>query len=90
MTTTSRHALGQTLKKTALALIASGAAAATIGLAPSAHAEPEASPAAHGVEAPIGAIPWSQVGLGWTLATWSPVSGQYFGEEAHAGEPTRE
>ena len=35
-----------------------------------------ARPAAHGVEEPIGAIPWSQVGPGWMLATWSPVSGE--------------
>ena len=32
------------------------------------------SPAAHGVEEPIGAVPWPQVGPGWTLATWSPES----------------
>ena len=34
-----------------------------------------AQPAAHGVEAAIATIPWSQVGPGWTLATWSPVPG---------------
>jgi hypothetical protein len=32
-------------------------------------------PAGHGVEEPIGAVPWSQVGPGWMLATWQPVSG---------------
>ncbi|MCW2529799.1 MAG: hypothetical protein JWM76_4659 [Pseudonocardiales bacterium] len=33
-----------------------------------------AEPAAHGVEEPIGAVPWSQVGPGWTLAIWSPTT----------------
>jgi hypothetical protein len=33
-----------------------------------------APPAAHGVEAPIGSVPWSQVGPGWLLATWSPAA----------------
>ncbi|KAA0083528.1 hypothetical protein CIW52_14175 [Mycolicibacterium sp. P9-64] len=41
-------------------------------------------PAAHGVEAPIEAIPWPQVGPGWLLATWSPVSGGQSGEPATA------
>ena len=65
MTTTSRATL---------ALMAIATAAATITLAPAAHAEPENSPpmAAHGVEAPLGAVPWSQVGPGWMLAMWSP------------------
>jgi hypothetical protein len=40
---------------------------------PAAHATP--SPAARGVEAPIDTIPWSQVGPGWVLATWSPLTG---------------
>jgi hypothetical protein len=40
---------------------------------PAAHATP--SPAALGVEAPIDTIPWSQVGPGWVLATWSPLTG---------------
>jgi Tol biopolymer transport system component len=35
-----------------------------------------AQPAAHGVEAPIGSVPWSQVGPGWLLATWSPAADQ--------------
>jgi hypothetical protein len=78
------------LKRTTLALIATATVATTIGFAASAHAEPAASPAAHGVEAPIGAVPWSQVGPGWMLAMWSPVSGRRPGEEAPAGEPTYE
>ncbi|MCU1700117.1 MAG: hypothetical protein JWR34_6180 [Mycobacterium sp.] len=42
------------------------------------------TPAAHGVEEPIETIPWPQVGPGWLLATWSPVTG---GPPA-PGEPT--
>ena len=78
------------LKRATLALIATATIATTIGLAGPAYAEPDASPAAHGVEAPIGAVAWSQVGPGWTLAMWSPVSGRRPGEEAPAGEPTYE
>jgi hypothetical protein len=44
---------------------------------PAAHATP--SPAARGVEAPIDTIPWSQVGPGWVLATWSPLTGNRHG-----------
>jgi hypothetical protein len=47
-----------------------------------------AQPAAHDVEAPIEAVPWSQVGPGWTLATWSPVTGTHPGVEPPPGEPT--
>ena len=78
------------LKRATLALIATATVATTIGLATPVHAEPDASPAADGVENPIGAVPWSQVGPGWTLAMWSPVSGRRPGEEAPAGEPTYE
>jgi hypothetical protein len=46
--------------------------------------------AAHGVEGSIESIPWSQVGPGWLLATWSPVSGTRPGEEQPPNEPTRE
>ena len=48
-----------------------------------------AAPAAHGVEAPIETVPWSQVGPGWILATWSPVSGGSPGEPPAPGEPLR-
>jgi hypothetical protein len=44
-------------------------------------------PAAHGVEAAIADIPWDQVGPGWVLATWSPVSGGHAGSEPVPGEP---
>jgi hypothetical protein len=44
----------------------------------------------HGREAPIGDIPWSTVGPGWTLATWSPVTPHKPGVEPAPGEPTWE
>jgi hypothetical protein len=47
-----------------------------------------AQPAAHGVEAPIVTIPWSQVGPGWMLALWSPVIGHRPGEMPAPNEPT--
>src|ERR1700737_3037313 len=78
--------LGQAMKIAALALIATVAAAATFGSAATAHADQ--TPAAHGVEAPIGAIPWPQVGPGWLLAMWSPVTGGHPGEQPAPGEPT--
>jgi TolB protein len=46
--------------------------------------------AAHGVEAAITDVPWSQVGPGWTLATWSPVPGAHPGAPPSPGEPTHE
>src|SRR5690348_15696393 len=76
------------MKSATLAMFAAATVAATVGFATTAHSEPDASPAAHGVEAPIGAVPWSQVGPGWMLAMWSPVSGRRPGEKAPAGEPT--
>lgn len=51
---------------------------------------PAAQLAAHGVEAAIETIPWSQVGPGWMLATWSPVSGASPGEDRPPNEPSRE
>jgi hypothetical protein len=51
---------------------------------------PVAQAAAHGVEAAIATIPWSQVGPGWMLATWSPVPGGRPGAPPPAGSPTRE
>ncbi|MCW2664720.1 MAG: hypothetical protein JWP83_5872 [Mycobacterium sp.] len=81
MTTTSRAMFS---------LMAMAAAAATLTLTPAAHAEPENSQpmAAHGVEAPLGAVPWSQVGPGWMLAVWSPAPGLHPGETAPPGAPT--
>jgi hypothetical protein len=47
-----------------------------------------AQPAAHGVESAIATIPWSQVGPGWMLATWSPVTGGRPGAPLPPGSPT--
>lgn len=74
-------------RKMASALMAMVAGSATITLAPTAHAEPEAM-AAHGVEAPLSAVPWSQVGPGWLLAMWSPAPGLHPGESPPPGAPT--
>jgi hypothetical protein len=43
--------------------------------------------AAHGVEAPIETIPWSQVGPGWILAEWTPVISHRPGETPAPNEP---
>jgi hypothetical protein len=48
------------------------------------------SAAAHGVEAPIESIPWSQVGPGWVLATWSPISGTRPGEDPPPNEASND
>lgn len=45
--------------------------------------------AARDEEAPIETIPWSQVGPGWTIATWSPASGVSPGEDQPPDEPSR-
>jgi len=50
-------------------------------------APPAAPAAAHGVEATINDVPWSNVGPGWTLATWSPVIAHRPGEKRAPGEP---
>ena len=47
-----------------------------------------AQAAAHGVEAAIGTIPWTQVGPGWLLATWSPVPGGSADGPPPPGQPT--
>ncbi len=52
-------------------------------------AAPAAQLAAHGAEASIETIPWSQVGPGWVLATWSPASGVSPGEDQPSNEPSR-
>jgi hypothetical protein len=50
---------------------------------------PAAAPAvAKGVERGIGDVPWAQVGPGWTLAMWSPVTPHHPGEQSAPGEPT--
>jgi hypothetical protein len=43
--------------------------------------------AAHGVEKSIGDVPWSQVGPGWMLATWSPAVSAPPGVSPPPGSP---
>jgi hypothetical protein len=43
---------------------------------------------AHGAEAPIDAVPWSEVGPGWMLAMWSPATPSRSGGEVPEGEQT--
>jgi hypothetical protein len=47
---------------------------------------PATPAAAHGVEAALNDVPWANVGPGWTLATWSPVTAHRPGEEPAPGE----
>jgi hypothetical protein len=49
---------------------------------------PATPAAAHGVEAAFGDVPWSKVGPGWMLATWSPVTPHMPGEPPAPGEPS--
>jgi hypothetical protein len=65
-------------------------AAHGVSVSPAAPSTTVAQAAAHGVEAAIATIPWSQVGPGWMLATWSPVPGERPGAPPPAGSPTRE
>jgi TolB protein len=51
---------------------------------------PATPAAARGAEATINEVPWSKVGPGWTLATWSPVVAHRPGEERGPGEPDPE
>lgn len=58
------------------------------GVSPGSATSPTAAQAAaHGVEAAINTIPWTQVGPGWLLATWSPVPGRSAGPPP-PGQPT--
>jgi hypothetical protein len=84
--------MNTTTPRAMFALMAMATAAATIALGPAAHAEPDNSQpmAAHGVEAPLGTVPWTQVGPGWMLAMWSPVPGLHPGETPPPGTPTWE
>ena len=60
------------------------------GVSPAPSPTGAAQVAAHGVEAAIATIPWSQVGPGWMLATWSPVPGGRPGATPPPGSPTRD
>jgi hypothetical protein len=65
------------------------ASAAAVTRPVTAGAEPDSAPAmaARGVEAPLDAVPWSQVGPGWMLAMWSPAPGLHPGESPPPGSP---
>jgi hypothetical protein len=45
---------------------------------------------ARGAERGIGDVPWSQVGPGWMLAVWTPVTAHHPGSQRPPGEPTPE
>lgn len=82
--------LSQRIKR---AIVASSVALAAVATGPAiATAAPHTDPTAvtHGVEATIADVPWSEVGPGWMLATWSPVTPRMPGVEAAPGEPTWE
>ncbi len=67
------------MRLSTLTLVSSAMTAAAISTSPAiATASPATDAAAvtHGVEASIADVPWSEVGPGWTLATWSPVTPQ--------------
>jgi hypothetical protein len=52
---------------------------------------PAATPAvANGTERAIGDVPWPQVGPGWMLAVWTPVTPHMPGNQPPPGEPTSE
>jgi hypothetical protein len=54
-------------------------------------ATPAAAPAVTaGTERGIGDVPWSQVGPGWMVAVWSPVTPHHPGVQPAPGEPTSE
>jgi TolB protein len=59
--------------------------------ATSAAATPAAIPTvAQGAERGIGDVPWPQVGPGWMLTVWTPVTPHRPGEQPPAGDPTYE
>ena len=68
---------------------------ATPAAAPATQAAPTATPTAApvlaaGTERGIGDVPWEQVGEGWMLAVWTPVTPHHPGVEPTPGEPTYE
>ena len=65
---------------------------AATSAAKSAHGTtPAAKPAvAQGAERGIGDVPWAQVGPGWMLAVWTPVTPHRPGNQPPPGDPTPE
>ena len=91
MKTTMRTAVGTAVAALTLAACTSTGPTVVHGPSEDPATSPSsaaAQPAARGVEAPIASVPWSQVGPGWTLATWSPVTGAGYGDQPRPGEPT--
>jgi hypothetical protein len=65
--------------------------AASNPAAPSSTAAAPAAPAvAHGVEAAVADVPWSNVGPGWMLAMWNPVTPHMPGVQPAPNEPAPE
>lgn len=53
-------------------------------------AAPATPAVAHGVEASIGSVPWANVGQGWMLALWSPITPTMPGSPPVPNQPARE
>jgi hypothetical protein len=64
--------------------------AAESPVAPTSTAAPATPSAAHGVEAQLGSVPWTNVGQGWMLALWNPITPTMPGTAPAPNEPTRE
>lgn len=94
MNTTMRTLVGSAVAAVTLAACSSTGSTAAHDDTPVTPAAPTstaaAEPAARDVEAPIEDVPWSQVGPGWTLATWSPAVATAAGVEPPPGTPTRQ
>jgi hypothetical protein len=80
----------------ALAVMMGSACSSPTGSPPPPNASASSTPAPTsitpaaplGAEAPIGAVPWSQFGPGWTIAIWSPAVATLPGEQPAPGQPT--
>ena len=68
--------------------VASGQPSRSVPAIAAASPATDAPAVTHGVEASIADVPWSKVGPGWTLATWSPVTPHMPGVQPPPGEPT--
>jgi hypothetical protein len=83
-----RSRVGVVAVAAVLAAGCSSSIGSTAAHSPSESLAAVAQMAAHGVEAPIETVPWSQVGPGWMLALWSPAIGHRPGEKPAPNEPT--
>lgn len=87
---TARITAGRGRRTASVALAAALLTACSWANSTAAQADNPSQPAARAVEASIADIPWSQVGPGWTLATWSPAPSHRPGEQPAPDEPTPE